>query len=141
MDEAELVKGEKIVLKAQGTIQAGSTWKPGHLLLTDRRLIFVQVGEKIFEGSLDKITGLGITRRNWMLGVKVRQLWMEFDCGSGRMHAYVALAKPGVWVDAIKDGMALMLYNSRGTCNDSHPFDMAERRGCNGTEPESPGNA
>ncbi len=141
MDEADLTGGEKIVLKAQGTMQTRAAWKPGHLLLTDRRLVFIQVGERIFEGDLDKITGLGIVQRNWLLGVKVKQLWMEFDCGDGRRRAYVALTKPGAWVAAIKDAMAIMLYNSQQTYNALHPFDLTERRGCNGTEPESPGDA
>ena len=113
MHEASLSKGERIILEAQGTLQFGPTWQLGHLFLTDRRLIFIQAKKTILEYRLDKIIGMNIMRRRWMMGIKVKQLHIEFNCGSGREQAYIALAKPGEWIAAIKEGMTLMLFHLR----------------------------
>lgn len=113
MDEVSLSNGEKMILKAQGTLQFRSAWQLGHLFLTDRRLIFIQANKTILEYRLDKIIGMSIRQRSWMMGIKVKQLYIEFNCGSGREQAYIALAKPGEWVAAIKEGMTLMLFHSR----------------------------
>jgi len=113
MDELSLYNGEKMILKAQGTLQFRSTWQLGHLFLTSRRLIFIQATKTILEYRLDKIIGMNIMKRSWLMGVKVKQLYIEFNCGGGREYAYIALAKPGEWVIAIKEGMTLMLYHSQ----------------------------
>lgn len=125
MDEVSLDNGEKMILKAQGTMQNRSMWQPGHLFLTNRRLIFIQVGKTILECSLNKIIGISIMQRNWLLGIKVKQLCIELNCGGGREHAYIAVTKPGEWVNMIKESMTLMLM---------------ERWGYNGAKPESPSN-
>lgn len=125
MGEACLYNGEKIILEAQGTMQSQLTWKPGHLFLTNRRLVFINTAKPILDSSLDKIIEICIIQRKWLMGIKVKQLCIEFSCGSERGHVYIALAKPNEWVHMIKESMTLML---------------AERWGCNGTKPESPGN-
>ncbi len=110
MDEVSLGSGEKIRLKTQGTLLLRSTWQLGHLFLTDKRLIFIQANKTVMEFRLDKIVQVNTMQRSWLMGIKVRQLCMEFNSGSGREHAYIALAKPGEWVAAIKEAMALMLF-------------------------------
>ena len=126
MEKISLNYGEKIILKTQGTMQFRSTWQLGHLLLTNRRLIFIHASKTTMECCLDKITGMGIMQRNCLLGVKMKQLCIELDCGNECDHIYIALAKPDELAGIIKESMTLMLV---------------ERRGCNGAEPESPGNA
>jgi hypothetical protein len=125
MDEIGLDHGERIILKTQGTMQFRSTWQLGHLFLTSRRLIFVHAAKIAMECGLDRIAGMRIMQRNWLLGIKVKQLCIEINCGNGCDHLYIALAKPDELTGIIKQSMTLMLV---------------ERRGCNGTEPESPGN-
>lgn len=126
MDEVDLKYGEKIILKTQGTMQFRSTWQLGHLFLTNRRLVFINASKTAMECNLDKITEMRIMKRNWLLGIKTRQLYIELNGGNECGHVYIALAKPDELAGIIKESMTLMLV---------------ERRGYNGAEPESPGNA
>ena len=126
MDEVSLDYGEKIILKTQGTMQFRSTWQLGHLFLTNRRLLFIHTTKTTMEFSLDKITGMRTMQRNWLLGVKIKQLCIELNYESECDHVYIALAKPDELIGIIKESMTLML---------------AERRSCNEAEPEPSGNA
>lgn len=125
VEEYPFVKGEKILLKSQSTLQINLAWQTGHLFLTDRRLIFTQVKKKVFECSLDKISEISVVQRKWLLGTRVRQLCIGVNFGGAGKHVYAALAKPEEWINAIKENMTRLL---------------AERWGYNGTKPESPGN-
>jgi len=126
MLEPILADGEKIILKTQGSIQFRLTWQLGHLFLTNRRLIFIQVAAILWECRLDKIIDLSVRRRSWLLGIKINQLCIELNSGSRSKNVYLAFAGHDKWVDVIKENMALML---------------AGRWGSNGAEQESPGNA
>ena len=126
MDEVRLDYGERLILKAQGTMQVGLAWQLGHLFLTSRRLVFIHATKTTMECSLDKITEMWMVRRSWMLGVKMKQLCIELKNGSECGHIYIALAKLDELAGMIKESMTRML---------------AERRGCNEGGSKPPGNA
>lgn len=126
MEKTSLNSGEEVILQAQGSLQIGVSWKSGHLFLTNRRLFFSHVAKKIlFEVSLDEITGMNIAKRNWLLGVRVKQLCIAYSAGLEKKQAFITLAEPKKWVEAIKESMTLML---------------AERWSYNGANPELPSN-
>lgn len=125
MEKTSLNSGEKMILQAQGSLQLGASWKPGHFFLTNRRLYFIQVSKKIFEVSLDEITGMSIAKRSWLLGVRVKQLCIAYSANLETEQVNITLAEPKKWVEAIKESMTLML---------------AERWSYNGANPELPSN-
>ena len=114
--EPPLFEGEKIVLRAQGSFQegrSGSSWKLGHLYLTNKRLFFIQVTKQAFGVGLDEIRDLRVVKRGWLLGVRIKQLGVSFKAGGGERTAYIALEKPERWVETIKESMTLMLADKR----------------------------
>lgn len=125
MEKISLNSGERMILQAQGTLQCRASWRPGHLFLTNRRLFFIHVTKKLFEINLDKITGLSITKRRWLLGVRVQQLCIDCNNDIKTEQFYIALTEPRKWVAGIKESMTCMLV---------------ERRGYHGANPESPSN-
>ena len=126
MEKTNLNSGEEMILQAQGSLQFGASWKPGHFFLTNRRLFFSHVAKKIsFEVSLDEITGMSIAKRSWLLGVRVKQLSIGYSANLETEQVNITLAEPKKWVEAIKESMTLML---------------AERWSYNGANPELPGN-
>lgn len=116
-------KGEKIIFRTQGSLQFRASWQLSHLWLTNRRQVFTHVTKQVFEISLDQISELSVIKRMWMLGVRVKQLCLNY--GSGQEPVYIALAEPEKWVEMIKESMALLL---------------AERWGYIAANPEPPGN-
>ncbi len=125
MPEISLNHEERFILKAQGTIQLGLTWQPCQLFLTSRRLIFKQAARTILECSLDKIISISIVKRSWLMGINVKQIYIEINCASRREYAYIAIAQPNKLVHIMKESMTIML---------------AERWSYNGGKPESPGD-
>jgi len=123
--KTSLNSGEEMILQAQGHLQFGASWKQGHFSLTNRRLFFIRVSQKIFEVSLNQITGMSIAKRSWLLGVRVQQLCIGYSANLETEQVYITLAEPKKWVEAIKESMTLML---------------AERWRYNGANPELPGN-
>ncbi|MCO1603064.1 hypothetical protein [Desulfosporosinus nitroreducens] len=125
MEKTSLNSGEEMILKAQGHLQFGASWKQGHFFLTNRRLFFTPIAKKLFEVSLDQITEMSIAKRSWLLGVRVKQLCISYSAGLETEQVYITLAEPKKWVEEIKESMTLML---------------AERWSYNGANPELPGN-
>jgi len=125
MEKTNLNSGEEMIFQAQGHLQFGASWKQGHFFLTNRRLFFIHIAKKLFEVSLDQITGMSIAKRSWLLGVRVKQLWIGYSANLETKQVYITLAEPKKWVEAIKESMTLML---------------AERWSYNGANPELPGN-
>lgn len=104
-------------------MQCRCPWQLGHLWLTNKRLVFTHVTKQVFEISLDRVTELSVIKRIWLLGVRVKQLCINY--GSGQEQVYIALAEPEKWVEIIKESMTLLL---------------AERWGYIGANQEPPGN-
>ena len=65
-----LDEGEEIVLKGQGAFKFNvrSGWRPGHISLTDKRLILAQPNGITFEIPINRITGLKVSDGKYVLG-------------------------------------------------------------------------
>lgn len=123
-----LNQGEKIILKSQGTlyIKHSNSWRGSYLFLTNKRIFFTVGLNRPFETYLSEITNITIEKREWILGVRIRQLCIYFNSKKGEERAYIALAQPVKWRRNINESMALML---------------AEGCGYNGTVTKSTSNA
>jgi hypothetical protein len=117
---------DDIVLKSQGSIEGRSAWQIGQLFLTRKSLYFVQMKTYLFEIELERIITISIKKRTWLLGCRVKQLYIEYFSARGEERVFIALAEPERWVSIIKKTMALKLI---------------ERWGYNGAKPESPGDS
>lgn len=91
------LENEELVLRDQGLLQNMVSWKPGHLHLTTRRLIFVQ-GERIaFQRNLEDIDNVDLVERSCILSKMVKQLKIV---SGGRVN-YIAIRKVEHWFDEI----------------------------------------
>ncbi|EHI98562.1 hypothetical protein CDLVIII_1876 [Clostridium sp. DL-VIII] len=125
MNKIDIDKGEKIILWSQGSLWVRDSWRQGYFFLTSRRIVFNNVAKKTLEIKLNNIIKLGIEKRVWILGIRIRQLCIDFEDEQGNKRAFIALGKPKTWSSAIKDSMTL---------------SIAERGIFNGTDSESADN-
>jgi len=67
--QVSLLSGEEVILTQQGYFKEvlRSGWKPGHLFLTNRRLLLAQPTRVLFEIPLTDITGIAIEERRFIL--------------------------------------------------------------------------
>jgi len=115
MDKQPLFDEENI-LYASGSLQEsryGRSWKLGSIHLTDKRLFFLQGTGKPFQVDLDKIQGLEVVKRGWLLGVKIRLLCVSFRSGRIERTAYFGVKKPEKWMEEIKRRMTLILAGNQ----------------------------
>ena len=81
-----LIEGEKIIFREFGSHYYSkgiySTWRPGHLYLTDRRLFLFrkEPAEMLFETPLEKIRGLMIKEDKYFTGTRER-LYVLLETG------------------------------------------------------------
>jgi len=116
MDKQPLFEEEENILQASGSLQEsrhGLSWKLGSMCLTYRRLFFTQGTRQTFQVDLDKIKGLELVKRGWLLGVRIRQLCVSFQSGRVERVAYIGVKKPERWMEAIKDRMTLILAGKK----------------------------
>lgn len=125
MEKTGLNSREELILQAQGSLQYGASWKQGRFFLTNRRLFFSHVSQKIFEVSLDEIAAMSIVKRRWLLGVRVKQLCIAYSANLDTEQVCITLAEPQKWVKVIRESLTLML---------------AERWSYHGANPELPSN-
>lgn len=91
------LEGEELVLRDQGLLEHVVSWRPGHLHLTTRRLIFAQ-GEKVtFERYLENLDNVDIVKRKCILSKIVPQLRIV---SNGRAN-YIAIRKTDNWLAEI----------------------------------------
>lgn len=88
------LEDEELVLRDQGLLQHAVSWRPGHLHLTTRRLIFAQ-GDKIaFQCYLEDLGKVDIVKRKCILGKMVKQLQIV---SNGRVN-HIAIRKAENWL-------------------------------------------
>lgn len=90
-------KNEEIIMKDQGLYEHGISWKPGHLYLTNKRIIFAQGTRIIFQGNLKNLVLCEIVKRKCILGKRVNQLRFVFE----NRNVYIATRDVDEWVDVI----------------------------------------
>lgn len=90
-------KDEEIIMKEQGLYEHGIAWKPGHLYLTNKRIIFAQGTRIIFQGNLKNFVLCEIVKRKCILGKMVKQLRFVFES----RRVYIATRSVDDWVSVI----------------------------------------
>ena len=114
MDSLLLLPGEEVVLRGQGSYDAGSlnsSWKLGNLYLTNKRLLFAQARRAIFGVALEEIKEVKIEPRRWLLGRKVKQLCLLTRGG----RVFIAMKDAQLWEELIKDRITLSFTRDRDT--------------------------
>jgi len=109
-----LNNGEKIILKTQSTAKTKFSFHSGHLHLTNKRIVFVQVFKEIVEISLDKILEVSVVKEQWMFGARIKQLYILYKVGTRQQHEYFGIVNPEIWKVKIKECMTLMLNERWG---------------------------
>lgn len=102
-----LAQDEEIMMYYTASYDAGtslsSSWRPGNLYLTNKRLLFVQIARIIYQILLNEIRDITIVKRSWILGKKVKQLCISYETGHGRKISYIAVRNPEQWKKAAED--------------------------------------
>lgn len=114
MSKLSLNNGEKIISQAQCTAKTKFSFIQGHLYLTNKRIVFVQVTKEIFEISLDKIIEVSVAKKEWIFGCRIRQLYIMYKYGKRQQDEYIGIVNPEMWRDKIKECMTFMLMERWG---------------------------
>lgn len=100
------VDGDKVIKYSQAAFDGGnalrSTWKMGSLFLTEKKLIFLQGQNRIFESDLNPIVDISIIDRDWIPGRMVEQVCLIRKRGDLKRHFYFHIKKPQSWKEAIE---------------------------------------
>ncbi|ODS30611.1 MAG: hypothetical protein SCARUB_04280 [Candidatus Scalindua rubra] len=98
--------GDKVVKYAQVAFDGGnalrSTWKMGSLFLTEKKLIFLQGQNRIFESDLDSIVDISIIDRDWIPGKMVEQVCLTRKKRDLKRRFYFCIKKPEIWEEKIE---------------------------------------
>ena len=117
-EEAVLIEEERIILQGQSCFSTTcKTWKPGHLYLTNKRLIFSQPGGRIvFQISLEKIREVTLVKERFILGLKRKFLHILYKGATTKkmFRALFAINKPEQWEKAIMETKTIV--NEEGEC-------------------------
>ena len=101
-----VIDGEGVVKRSQAAFDGGnaahSTWKMGSLYLTEKKLVFFQGNNRLFDIPLDCIDGVSVLERNWIPGRLVKQLCIIKNSGDRKRKFYVWARKPEEWKEAIE---------------------------------------
>ncbi len=101
-----VIDGEGVVKRSQAAFGGGnaahSTWKMGSLYLTEKKLVFFQGNNRLFDIPLDCIYGVRVLERDWIPGRLVKQLCIIKNSGDRKRKFYVWSRKPEEWKEAIE---------------------------------------
>ncbi len=101
------VDGDKVIKYAQVAFDGGnalrSTWKMGSLFLTEKKLIFFQGENRIFESDLGSIVEISIIDRNWIPGKVVEQLCLTRKKTDFKRRFYFHMKKSESWKEKIEE--------------------------------------
>jgi len=100
------IDGEKVLKHGQAAYDGGyalrSTWKMGRLYLTEKRLVFLQGQNRLFDIFLDSLNNINIIERNWIPGKLVKQLCIIQDWKERKRKFYFSVKRAGQWKEAIE---------------------------------------
>ncbi len=119
------IEGEKVLKHGQAAYDGGyalrSTWKMGRLYLTEKRLVFFQGQNKLFDISLDSLNSVNLIERNWIPGKLIKQLCIiqngkesdgrksrakpalsKVEVSRGKRKFYISVKREEQWKEAIK---------------------------------------
>ncbi|MBC8343396.1 MAG: Hsp20/alpha crystallin family protein [Bacteroidetes bacterium] len=98
--ELQALPNESIILADQGFIKNNnrSGWKPGHLSLTNQRLVLHQPSRNIFETSLDSIESIETEKKGFILkSVDVLSLAYKHSSNGGLSRVWIMVKNPDQW--------------------------------------------
>ncbi len=99
-----LLPSESIILTDQAFIKSNrrSGWKPGHLSLTNQRLVLHQPERNIFSTSLDDVSAVGTEKKGFILrSVDALTLSVHNSIGLGALKVWIMVKEPEKWQKAI----------------------------------------
>ena len=112
MRRPPLTEGERIILQGQSCFSMTcTTWKPGLLYLTNKRLIFSQPGGRVvFQTVLEKIMEVTLVKGRFILGLKRKLLHILFKGATMEkmFQAFFAINKPEQWEKAIMEAKTIL---------------------------------
>lgn len=100
------IDGEKVLKHGQAAYDGGhalrSSWKMGALYLTERRMVFFQGQNRLFDVCLDSLGGVHLIDRDWIPGKSVKQLCVLQVRGEGKRKFYLWAKREEEWKKAIE---------------------------------------
>ena len=97
--------GEKVLKHSQAAFDSGyalrSSWKMGTLYLTEKKLMFLQGQNRLFDISLDSLNGVNVIERNWIPGKIVKQLSLVQNWEERKRRFHISVKKTEQWKEAI----------------------------------------
>ena len=101
------IEGEKVLKHGQAAYDGGyalrSSWKMGRLYLTEKRMVFLQGQNKLFDISLDSLNNTNIIERNWIPGKLVKQLCIIQNGKERKRKFYISVKRGEQWEKAIEE--------------------------------------
>jgi len=101
-----VIDGEEVIKRGQAAFDGGSaahsTWKMGSLYLTEKKLVFFQGNNRLFDIPLDCIDGVSVLERGWIPGRLVKQLCIIKNLADRKTKLYVWARKPEQWKEAVE---------------------------------------
>lgn len=100
------IEGEKVLKHGQAAYDGGyalrSSWKMGRLYLTEKRMVFLQGQNKLFDIHLGSLNNINIIERNWIPGKLVKQLCIIQNGKERKRKFYISLRREEQWKEAIE---------------------------------------
>ena len=100
------IDGETVLKHSQAAYDGGnalrSSWKMGTLYLTEKKMIFFQGHNRLFDISLDSLSGVDLIERNWIPGKLVKQLCIIQDRKERKRKFHISLRREEQWKEAIE---------------------------------------
>lgn len=102
----EEIDGEKVLIYEQAAYDAGnlsrSSWKMGFLYISEKKLVFFQGQNKIFEIFIDSLKSISIVERNWIPGKMIEQLRLIQESEGMKRNFYLSVKNPARWRETIE---------------------------------------
>ncbi|GEM_PF-3475306 len=100
-----LNEGEELICQSQGVLKSNqhSGWQPGHLHLTNKRLVFKQVTKVKMDVALGDI--LKIEQQDgYFVGRKKKTIYLEVGSQNQRiMNLWILVEPPDIWLKQIRE--------------------------------------
>lgn len=117
-----LMNSEEILSHVQSCFSSQcTTWKPGFLYLTNKRLIFsTPSGQTFFQTALEKLTDVKLAKRRFILGLRRDVLQIAFENISREkiFQVFFAVNNPKEWRERICKATNFVTENAHTTLTD-----------------------
>ena len=122
MKKPFLMNSEEILSCVQSCFSSQcTTWKPGFLYLTNKRLIFsTPIGQTFFQTQLERLTDVKLAKRKFILGLRRDVLHIVFENSSREkiFQVFFAVNNPREWKERIGKAANFVTENTHSTLTD-----------------------